>query len=227
MRKTLESFLFLVLCFLGSAGFVHASGLVWEQTRIVCDARVNDEFIDAVFPFKVEDRSVTIKSIRNSCGCTTSKLEKKTYMPGESGEIQVHFVIGGRTGEQHKYISLETNDPENPIVQLELQVHIPQIVRFEPRFIYWTKGEEPFDPQTTQMKIDADIPIRIKSVTSDQGQLKVEWKQTEEKLYAITFSPVIPEGQEPFFRAIIKVEVEADIPLKQTTFFAYAYVKAA
>lgn len=227
MRKTSKSFLLWVLFFMGSAELMYASGLVWEQTRIERDAKVNEESIDVVFPFVVEDRPVTIKSIRNSCGCTTSRLTKDTYTPGESGEIQVHFSIGTRIGEQHKFISLETDDPENPTVQLELVVYIPQIVKFEPRFLYWTKGEEPFGPQTTQLKIDADIPIRIKSVTSDQGQLQVSWEKTGEKLYTITFTPIIPEGEEPFFRAIVKVEVDADEPLKQKAFFAYAYVKSS
>ena len=226
MRRTLGLGLVAVLFLVGS-GYAYGDGLVWEQKRIEKTAKVNEKSIDVVFPFRVEGRSATIKSIHNSCGCTTSKLAKQTYAPGESGEIQVHFEIGARVGEQHKYITLKTDDPDNPTTDLELLVYIPHIAKFEPRFIYWSKGQEAFEPQSMLLKIDADIPVELKSVTTDQGQLKASWEKSGEKEYRITLTPVIPEGEEPFFRAIIKAEIEASVPLKQTTFYAYAFVKSS
>ena len=225
MRRTLKNRLIAILFLIGSIGYAHADGIVWERKHIEQKAKVNEESIDVVFPFKVEGRSVTIKSIRNSCGCTTSKLSKKTYAPGESGEIQVHFEIGSRIGEQHKYISIETDDPDNPTTDLELLVYVPNIAKFEPRFVYWTKGKEPFETQTILLKLDVDVPITLKAVTTDQGQLKASWEKTSEMEYRIALTPEVPEGEEPFFRAIIKAEIESTVPLKQTVFYAYAFVK--
>ena len=46
--------------------------------------------------------AVTNESLKPSCGCTTAELEKKTYAPGEKGEVRARFDIGQRVGVQSK-----------------------------------------------------------------------------------------------------------------------------
>lgn len=216
----------MVSLFSGCLVHLNADRIEWEQTRIEKRAKVEDKVVDVAFRFTVKDGPVTIKSIRNSCGCTTSKLSKMTYEPGETGEIQVHFILGSRVGDQRKYVILQTDDPDNPEVELELNVYIPHVVKIEPRFVYWTKGETPYSAQTIWVKIDVDIPVKLKSVTTDQAQLNADWVKKNENEYRIDLLPLVPEGQQPFFRAVIKIEVEASIPLKQSVFYAYAFMKA-
>lgn len=215
-----------LVLFLGSYSEVYSERMVWEQTLIEKVANVGDLQIDAVFRFSVQDKPVTIQSIRSSCGCTTASLSKKRFEPGETGEIEVHFKLGARVGAQKKYIMLQVDDPEHPSVELELQVYIPHVIRLEPRFVYWTKGSAEYEPQTLSVKVDVDVPISIQSISTDQEQLKVNWVKTDEKEFEVILQPQISEGEIPFFRSVIKIEIKADIPLKQTVFYAYAFMKS-
>jgi uncharacterized cupredoxin-like copper-binding protein len=61
-----------------------------------------------------------IDDVRASCGCTAAKPEKDALAPGESTNINVDFNSTGRSGRQTKYITVKTNDPNNPEIQFKL-----------------------------------------------------------------------------------------------------------
>lgn len=65
-----------------------------------------------------------IKDISTSCGCTVSKLKKKTIQPGESQVIKVEFNTLGKFGYQSKSVMVYTNDPEKPEVNIVLEAQI-------------------------------------------------------------------------------------------------------
>ncbi len=104
---------------------------------------VGDTFADFSFPFKnTGPQTIQIVEIVSSCGCTTAELEQRSYQPGESGELKGRFVFEGRTGFQHKKITLKTNDPQQPLIQLSIHLEIPQLVSVTPQFVYWQLGGE-------------------------------------------------------------------------------------
>ena len=50
------------------------------------------------FAFRnIGDDPVTIMRVTSSCGCTTPRLDKRTYAPSESGAITARFEIGQRS----------------------------------------------------------------------------------------------------------------------------------
>jgi hypothetical protein len=104
-------------------------------------------------------------------------------------------------------------------------VYIPQVLRVEPRFVYWSRDADDFQPQVITLRPDTEEPIRLVGVTSDTGQLDFRLEPVEDGSYRLHVVPVIPEGDTPFFRSIIRVEVDADIPLKQKVFHAYAFMR--
>jgi len=61
-----------------------------------------------------------ISDVRASCGCTAAKPEKDDLAPGESTNIKVDFNSTGRSGRQTKYITVKTNDPDNPEMRFKL-----------------------------------------------------------------------------------------------------------
>lgn len=61
-----------------------------------------------------------LSDVRASCGCTAAKPEKDDLAPGESTNIHVDFNSTGRTGRQTKYITVKTNDPDNPEIRFKL-----------------------------------------------------------------------------------------------------------
>ncbi|MCA9296945.1 MAG: DUF1573 domain-containing protein, partial [Phycisphaerales bacterium] len=77
------------------------------------------------------DKTLVVEQIKPSCGCTTTTLDKLSYEPGEGNEIEVHFKPKG-VGRQTKRISVKSNDPNQPVVQLTISSDVTPFVRVEP-----------------------------------------------------------------------------------------------
>ena len=56
----------------------------------------------------------------------------KEIPPGGEGSINVSFKTKGRVGEQKKTIKVETNDPDNPILNLSIKANVTVNFAFEP-----------------------------------------------------------------------------------------------
>ena len=151
MKKTLFAFLLLAV-FPGSVTRL-AAELAFEQMTIEHEAALLDEKTEALFTFtNAGDAPVTITSLKSSCGCTVPQLEKKTYAPGESGEIQATFTFGSRQGAQHKRITVQTDEPGKPPYLLSLVTRIPEWVEIEPRIIRWKSGDAA-NPQLIRLRV--------------------------------------------------------------------------
>ncbi len=62
-----------------------------------------------------------IRKVQSSCGCTAVAPEKKELEPGESTKIKAIFNSSGRSGMQHKNITIISNDPKNTIINLSIK----------------------------------------------------------------------------------------------------------
>lgn len=65
------------------------------------------------------DDTLIISNVHASCGCTAALPDKTELKPGESTNIKVEFNSTGRTGSQVKYITVKSNDKENPEFNLK------------------------------------------------------------------------------------------------------------
>ena len=66
-----------------------------------------------------------IDSVQSTCGCAAVPLEKKTFSPGESGVIDVHYIQSmGTAGTARKTVHIHSNDPVDPITSVTLQARI-------------------------------------------------------------------------------------------------------
>lgn len=138
------------------------AGLEWENTRLELPAEAGQEEVIGVFAFKnTSDHTISIVSTQSSCGCTVPKLAKKTYAPGESGELTAIFTVGGRTGPQHKTITVKTDEPGQPDARLQLETNIPTFVKADPRMLVWSLGSEA-DWKKMTITTDPDNKVFIK-----------------------------------------------------------------
>ncbi len=124
-------------------------------------ADLADEKAVVSFPFQVVgNRSITIESIHSSCGCTVARLEKRTFQPGESGEIPVEFLFEDRVGPQYQSVEIVLKEyPGNP-VKLSLQGTIPYWVRIIPRVVYWHQNSSP-SAKTITVKPHPSVDISL------------------------------------------------------------------
>jgi hypothetical protein len=120
-----------------------AGALAWEKETLELEAQPDQPEVRGEFVFKnTSRRTLEVKSVTASCGCTTPALEKKTYQPGETGKIQVTFAVGDRSGLQDKMIEVTTNDPdEDHPTELELRIQIHAYLSFLPQAVFWEVGE--------------------------------------------------------------------------------------
>jgi hypothetical protein len=143
--------------------------LKWEQNVIDLHPAMGDK--TAVAHFKYQNTGTTpvhFKSVRASCGCTTTQSQKEVVNPGEKGEIVATFNIGDRTGQQVKTVTVQTDDP-NPSqanIILTFKATIPQALEVKPAVLYWQSGEEP-KPKKISVKAAKDFPAKNITVKSN------------------------------------------------------------
>jgi len=78
--------------------------------------------VEYSFKFKNTGKSILkILKVKASCGCTATEQLETILKKGKSSEIKMTFNSTGRKGNQHKTITVITNDPEKPVVVLHVQ----------------------------------------------------------------------------------------------------------
>lgn len=190
--------------------------LKWEQTQIELHPAVGDK--EAVGHFKYKnagDTPVRIKSVKTSCGCTAAQSQKDQIAPGESGEITATFKIGGRTGTQVKSVTVETDDPAQPVTALMLKAVIPQSLEIKPALVFWKVGE-PATAKRITVKGGKDLPVGTLNVTSsnqdfqtkvgkagDVFQIDVRPRDTSREMTATL--NILPENSRTPFHATARV----------------------
>ncbi len=130
----------LLLCFFATAAA--RAGLVWEKEVRDFLAAPEEKAVTATFAFtNTGPGELVVKRVRSSCGCTTARLEKNKFAPGERGEIEVKFVFGSRRGPQQKIISVETADKQE--YRAVLRGSIVEGASVSPVLVYWKVGAAP------------------------------------------------------------------------------------
>ena len=152
---------------------------------------------------------VTVRKVRTSCGCTSAKLGKDTYAPGEQGEITVRFTFGDRRGPHRKIITVVTDDKPEP-TELSLQVWIHEPLAIVPALVFWKTGEAG-TAKSVQLTSEPGTPVRVRSVMSSNPRLaaKLETIKPGEQ-YAVSVTPVDTSKKES-----AEITVETDFPADQ------------
>lgn len=72
--------------------------------------------------------TLVVDNISTSCGCTTATLEPMQIAPGESGTLHIEYDAGAHgpelTGPLVRQVFINSNDPAQPEVVVELAVNV-------------------------------------------------------------------------------------------------------
>jgi len=189
--NTLTKISTIVLVFIFAAtGFAEAE-LEWETDHVSINAEMGQDKVVAKYPFTVlGEQAVKISQVRASCGCTATKLDKDTYEPGESSEIEAVFTIGNRQGKQVKKIFVHLNDATSPTYTLTLEVDIPELLKIEPRFVYWGVNDE-LESKIIKLSVPHEEKVLVRQVRCMNNQIKVDLKTIEDgKEYEVIITPM-------------------------------------
>lgn len=97
-----------------------ADPYLWDFGAVKAGNPVAHEFIFT----NNTGKPFTITGSYTSCGCTVSKIARKSLAPGESTEIDVEFKTAGYKGDVQQFIYVNTDDPANPAYKLTIKAHV-------------------------------------------------------------------------------------------------------
>jgi hypothetical protein len=92
--------------------------------------------ISHIFKFtNIGSEPLQITRVSTSCGCTAALLSQKEILPGSSGEIRATFETKRFEGEQETTITVHSNDPDDPKIELTIIGTIKRDVAVVPQGI--------------------------------------------------------------------------------------------
>jgi hypothetical protein len=210
------------------ATFPASAGLEFETPAIKVDADLNDKLVTRDFKF-TNSGEKAIKITQADAGCSCLGVEvaegKFSYAPGESGVLRATFEIGSFQGTVDKQINvwLEGDPEEKPSIALTMSVHIPVIIKIEPKSVKWKVGD-PAEPKVIDIAMDYERPIHVTSVATSNESFSAELITIEDgKHYQIKVTP--QKGTASAGLNIVRIETDADIE-RQRVQQAFAVISA-
>ncbi len=155
----------------------------WSQPKIEFDSRIID--FGTAFPnqqlhhdfvfWNKGTETLEITKVSKTCGCTAPVLSATTVLPSASAIVSVTMRTSAPVKKSERVI-LDTNDPENPQVQLALEADVKTLWQFTPKtsFLF---NNVPFDSEQTMeifMKHVDGEPFKILATKVNFPELSVK-----------------------------------------------------
>ncbi len=115
-----------------------------------------------------------IIKVNTSCGCTTTKLDKMVYAPGEKGEIEVTYRPKSPGHPTAKLVTISCNDPTNPMAKFTIRATLiePAIVEPERLQLGQIRAGEAAEATFTLTSPDKDF--EIVEIIEERGLVQFE-----------------------------------------------------
>jgi hypothetical protein len=150
------------------------AALKWESMEASVKVRAEQTVAHTSYGFvNAGDKPVTITNIYAGCSCTSPRLAKNTYAPGERGEIQIVFDPRNREGLYRASITVTSDD--SVTTTLQFAADIESLVSFDTRFVYWKPGE-PRTPKHMRLTFAEGHPANLAELTSSDHLFTVSFK---------------------------------------------------
>jgi len=162
-----------------------AAGPAQAQPRLVCAEptflfrpQANTGSVSHVFRLaNAGTEPLMIGRVRSDCGCLLARLDRARLAPGEAAVLEARFSLRGRSGLQHKRITLESNDPVRPQWVLSLIGEAVAEAQLEPARLFW--GNVPCHARATRqavLRFDARTPASVRSARVEAPGFEVSWR---------------------------------------------------
>ena len=105
-----------------------AGDLAWSPESIEANISNDLKIYNGVFKFEnTSGKEITFLKVKGSCGCTTVDLDKKTYKPGEIGEISFEVKLSRKSNVISKKIFVDTDEAKGYEYLLKFKLIKPEI----------------------------------------------------------------------------------------------------
>jgi hypothetical protein len=196
-----------------------------------------------------------IEKVQSTCGCTVPDLKKKTYLPGESGTINVTYHPGQRSGQISKHLYILSNDKQNSRAPLTIKANVIQKISYTPKRFKLRLDEEnagveeltiksvdgkafaisKFRIQPECMNIDYDPAVEAEEFVLKPQVDKEKVKDTKNGTITITITHPsqdtisIPFNLLPPFKSdpatLIALKTTPDKPIRKTLYILSNYAE--
>jgi len=123
-----------------------------------------------------------ITNVQPACGCTVARYDK-TIAPGKTGSVHVLVDTTTFSGANAKYVTVYTNDPENPQIQLTVKAKVEPYIAIKPGYARYlvVRGEPQQGVITQTLSATDGQPFDITGVDSPMPALKVTYREATAK----------------------------------------------
>lgn len=190
MRTFVSLLIAVLLCLAGSSAFA-APEMQFDSPSFDFGEIFQGEKVLHSFQFVNAGKDpLLIDRVSSSCGCTAVLVSEKNVAPGGTGEIQANFDSARFRGSVSKTVYIYSNDPVQPVMQLQIKGKVLEVVAVEPGKVNFGKvngeqslaakvrlrnqGTEPLTfgkPSTTAAELQAEMPevtlVKGKETTID------------------------------------------------------------
>lgn len=149
------------------------AAIEWEQTEQ--RVAVHPVQVRAVYHFSFRNTGnepVDILQIRPLCGCLGARPDKRSYAPGERGELEVTFDLTDRLGSQSKSVAVVTSASKHEQL-LSVETDIPRGYVVEPKRLIWEAGEE-LAAKTVLLKNASTEAVLVGDILVTDSRMKAE-----------------------------------------------------
>jgi len=170
------------------------------------------ETVRHVFVFSnLGNAPLNVEKVTSSCGCTAALASAKVLAPGASGEIQTSFDSTRFRGAVSKTVYLYTNDPAQPMVQMQLKGTVQAELSIDPQLVNFGSVV----PKRT-------VKSTVKLINQGSREITLEGLETTApELGARLSATVVPPG------GSVTVELTLTPKPGQPRFSGYVLFKAA
>lgn len=122
------------------------------------------------------DATLLIKKVTTSCGCTAALVSEDQVAPNKQGQIEVKFDTRGYGGRVSKYIFIDSNDPTQPRVQLEVtaDIEVPPSPKIE---------IDPYNHDAGLILAGDELGAPLRILNKGELELRVEFNHRNAKFF--------------------------------------------
>jgi hypothetical protein len=189
----------------------HAPKLVCNEPSYDFGTADSSQTIEHTYIIKNEgDLTLEISNVKPSCGCTVANISERSVAPGAETKVTARLALQGRSGQQHKSITVESNDPKQPQFILSLQGNIGNTVDIKPpSVIFGEVGQNSVVTQFVDIAATGPVTFKVTQVESMSPNFAAQLSTLEEnKLYRVT---ITTQGQLPAGALYGNVRVTTDL----------------
>lgn len=185
--------------------------IVFEETRHDFGDVGQRQSVKHPFKFKnAGDATLLIENIKTTCGCTGTLLSKEKLDPGEEGAIEVTYTSGLSGGRKTKSVFVQSNDPEQPRLKLDITANVVVPVEVRPMRLYWPVKRNQESTRTIQLIYQPEHSLNVKKMTFTTEAFSASVRPMSNHhspgyYIDITYDGSLPMGH---FREVLTIETD-------------------